>query len=138
MDKLQTIREACIKANPEIGRGCSVCHGEGYTSQYHSYPCTKCKGTGKEESRPIRLSDILLAIENREKCHCNGDWQNKFNVVHRGDCKFDTGGIKVYLHYSFSEIVIQWGRTEIRWNLRNDDLSQQSSECIEFLHELLQ
>lgn len=25
---------------------CPVCHGEGYTSQYHSYPCTRCKGTG--------------------------------------------------------------------------------------------
>jgi len=25
---------------------CDICHGEGYTSQYHSYPCNKCKGNG--------------------------------------------------------------------------------------------
>jgi len=28
---------------------CDVCHGEGYTSQYHSYPCNKCKGKGYVE-----------------------------------------------------------------------------------------
>jgi DnaJ-class molecular chaperone len=31
---------------------CDICHGEGYTSQYHDYPCIECDGKGfiKDES----------------------------------------------------------------------------------------
>lgn len=49
---------------------CDVCHGEGYTSQYHSYPCRECGGKGfiKDESPdtndpsqfPAELSDTNL------------------------------------------------------------------------------
>lgn len=31
----------------EVEDICPNCHGEGYTSQYHSYPCRECGGTGK-------------------------------------------------------------------------------------------
>jgi hypothetical protein len=87
MDKLELIRQACIKANPI--------------------------GSGGFKYRPIRLADVLLAIDGTTQGQLiairpNGD-------MYRSDIQ----------------------NTKWHWNLRNDDLSQQSNECIEFLYDLL-
>lgn len=143
--QLQLIREKCIAANPEVVKvdvGCEVIVGdlrhtiyevsrEGVYAAYLNRPFPSdleandfydCEFSGETKDlqiigRPIRLADVLLAAE----------------------AKTDYGDrdLKVYLHYSFHEVVIQWGRIDIRWVLRSDDLEKQSEETINFLYELL-
>lgn len=65
---------------------------------------------------PVRLADVLLAIGDRERIHVGG--RGRF-FTFKGDDMRDMVG----------------GRF---WNLRKDDLTEQSDECLAFLAELLQ
>jgi hypothetical protein len=67
--------------------------------------------------RPIRLADVLLAVQFYDL----PDGYMFFNANWRGNVELS--GLA--------------GQKFTPWNLRNDDLSQQSEECIEFLARLL-
>ena len=84
------VREACIKANPDIEVGEEIAEENGMM-------------------RPIRLADVLLAIRE----------------------KMPLGNIPMGHGTSVLNLMMQ------HWNLRTDDLSQQSPETLKFLADLL-
>lgn len=123
--QLQLIREKCIEANPEIVElkfGCVVKYSSKINMTcFHYGVDTSEYGNGnvgwyfiKEDGgryfdsmpnfpiigRPIRLSDVLLAM-------------------------------KAKIYHSFVDM------DGIIWNLKQDDLTLQSPECIEFIYSLL-
>lgn len=130
MANLQKIREACIKANPEIVElkfGCEVrlkVRGDqGVIIEALRIPSNGPRGfvywnkdMGEVRvlfaddfeilGRPIRLADVLLAIDTQGKSHheVNGD-----------ECFLCSG----------------------LWNLRQDDLSLQSEETLNFIASTL-
>lgn len=93
---IEVIRKACIAANPEI---MELKFGEFVTSL----------GSG-EDTRPIRLADVLLVIEGRF---------SEAEIITK-DPYYET----------FGDIIS-------RWNLRKDSLTDQSDECLAFLANLL-
>ena len=95
MDKLQTIREACIKANPK--------------KEWEEYFPDAGDHRGVAVDIPCRLAAVLLAIDEKFVEENSGNW-----------------GVEE----TQSKLVKLW-------NLRNDDLSQQSEETINFLYDLL-
>lgn len=101
-DKIETIREACIKANADL-----------------------VELNGAEiPSRPIRLADVLLAIEeDKQVVISKEDDGAYFGKVSNGDTRYE------------HDISIRW--SPAFWNLRADDLTQQSEETINFLYDLL-
>lgn len=62
----------------------------------------------------VRLADVLLALGQLKK-----PYRRPFLVTERGE---------------FVDVNFNLRST---WNLRQDDLSQQSDECVAFLYELL-
>ena len=61
--------------------------------------------------RPIRLADVLLAVQKQE---------------YGGSPEF---------RYTCEKLTS--GAWHVHWNLRKDDLTEQSEECISFLYDLL-
>lgn len=142
---LQLVREACIAANPEIVSkkfGCIVLlkptrRGVLYSHKFPSKRFWKNDDCNRWETEngwiddtemnsliinedaeiighPIRLADVLLAIKSSSKC--------------------DT-----YWEYEAIKDVV-WGKSmhgEHPWNLRRDNLEEQSDECLQFLAGLL-
>jgi hypothetical protein len=94
------ITQKCIAANENKALFCE---------------CPLCQGD-RWCSRPIRLADVLLAIEEKDN---------------------DVRDVKIYLHQAFHEVGIIWGNIEACWNLRKDDLTEQSEETINFIAGLL-
>lgn len=111
-ERLGAVRQKCIEANPTIVR-------------WGGFDLAKMALGGVPESapdevRPIRLADVLLAIGK---------------AMTRGNSYFvDADG-------GFHEWFAPQGRLDLRtvgrWNLRADDLSQQSEETIDFIASLL-
>jgi hypothetical protein len=120
--KIADIRAAAIKANPEIDKELSVCPeclGNGHPTGAHMDTPCNCPGSvGILEGRPIRLADVLLAIGHIIKARGS---QFGFITVDSYGCIW-----KGTPH----EIACEW-------NLRKNDLTEQSDECISFLAELL-
>lgn len=136
--KIETIRQACIKANPEIVElkfGCEVetlnwgkvtitQNGDDYV-EYILPDGTR----GDEDTqiyfekeiqnilgRPIRLADVLLAMEGK---------------ISNDSLSLHSGGYRDFLWYQDEKIQINF------WNLLKDSLSDQSEETINFLYQLL-
>lgn len=80
--------------------------------------CVKANPDAYEFGIPrlFRLADVLLALQDNEAL---GDYTN-------------TDGYLTFLDYTDELPKTAWS-----WNLRNDDLSQQSPETLKFLAELL-
>lgn len=144
MSKVETIREACIKANPSIKDlvfGCElevqnyfvtvllIQDRRGFVwldkeeSNMDFYGFAKSplyfdeKHITKIIGRTIRLADVLLAIENMKITR--EELVQKLGI--------DTPQMAMYLV----------GKIVQSWNLLKDDLTQQSEETIDFLYELL-
>lgn len=107
--KLAAILAKCVEANPEIVTPASMYCTCGVVLQREYEEnrgqgndwCPKC--TGKmiqrpKRSRPIRLADVLLAVE---------------------------------------ELTLDRLELLAFWNLRDDDLTHQPDDCIDFLFSLL-
>jgi hypothetical protein len=122
------IREKCIEANPDIenpelrkGFLCLVSDkrtstGERYITSY-DVAIHDDSLEPLQAFRPIRLADVLLAIPNQygQKLSTGYISGDRINV----SLEADTLDVVAY------------------WNLRKDDLTEQSDECINFLYELL-
>jgi hypothetical protein len=118
--KIQAIREKCIEANPEITEmRCECCM---FNWGEYVNGCPKCwrSELSREENRrlfpnrsvrpvcrPIRLADVLLTCALGRQ----------------------TGGA----HYYEKSVI----PVVDMWNLREDDLTKQSPECVELVHQLL-
>lgn len=103
---LEVIRAACIKANPEIEKRERVLAEFG-AGYFH----------------PIRLADVLLAIGG-EKGQTKGLVVNTLGQM--TVMELIEGGLAVR---SLPDIIVEW-------NLRRDDLTQQSDECVAFVASL--
>ncbi|HEY9826378.1 MAG TPA: hypothetical protein V6D19_13095 [Stenomitos sp.] len=138
MTNLSLVRAKVVEANPEIMElkfGCEVRHflkgtaiilavqkliGESdcYDLAYYKLPDPIFERSPFNPNwdilgRPIRLADVLVAIENIK----NDDvYHNALLSLCEGD---------------------EVGNTDKLWNLRKDSLDEQSEECILFLKELL-
>lgn len=74
-------------------------------------------------AREIRLADVLLAAETSIKgCQLAIETDGRFIDI--ADKTYDTPNK-------------EFQNTGVKWNLRADDLDQQSDECVAFLHSLL-
>lgn len=126
-NKIKEIREACIKANPEIvelGWGCEVEMINNITDiEYtklvvgdivrvnddrwmHCGLSTFNKDSYTIIGRPIRLADVLLAVNEADNPHSIDGDKDHENVM--------------------------W-----KWNWKDDNLNNQSPETINFIHNLL-
>lgn len=135
MTKLEEIRQAVIAANPEIVElkfGCQVEYQENIwnvaklvekaillvhidgirVTRFGDYEGAISKYNIRIIGRPIRLADVLLAIG------CDKDEEESYP----GEGKEVAGRILGICGF---------------WNLREDDLSKQSGETINFIHQLL-
>lgn len=124
MTDLEIIRAACVKANPEIEIDewfvCPI-HGRIDSPIGHSTGCRENVHT-EPEYRPIRLADVLLAVRET-----NQSWYVRNDGVFFEWEKFTDGGDG---HHGVKSSYIVW-------NLRTDDLEQQSPETLAFLANLL-
>ena len=144
-EHIQTIREACIKANPEIMElkfGCEVeTKSDGkmrvITFDISSAVLANLCGTialphtdFKILGRPLRLADVLLALEKREGVDLffgrGVDEQGKqipVKDLHVNDgFQFASAAIPILLR---------------DWNLRKDTIESQSDETLKLLAGLL-
>lgn len=140
-EKLDFIREKCIEANPSITElkfGCEIKQGTIISSAYS--PEWKCKcyvvlldwGSNNQRlvpmgeameiiGRPIRLADVLLAFGYVNSQEAEGV-----------DFWVDSAGIVNGLVGDFHN-----GEGQIYWNLKDDNLSHQFPETIDFLYQFL-
>ena len=162
MNKLQEIREACIKANPEIMElklGCEVkmllgdWHGE---IAYVEYQCGKCSKHKlyKNCNEDCYPDDAVTVVTNPEEEPIEWVLLNNgkdFEVLgrpirladvllaigNRGILKVNNlGGFSVFNDYIGGKA--EWVDVAMpRWNLLKDDLTEQSPETIDFIHSLL-
>lgn len=146
--KIQAIREACIAVNPEIVElkfGCEVSFinmiwffaGYGREDKGLTYMLTDgIVKNGKQSyttasssdkdfkilGRPIRLSDVLLAI-GKKSGYYSIDSTGRFQV--------------------WKDVGLRWCKTAdkkfaIAWNPLRDSLEDQEESTINFIHELIQ
>jgi hypothetical protein len=118
-EQLELIRQKCIEANPDKlaehdhkKLPCQeVCTNR--VDIYHDWNEREGGGcTYGVQLGPIRLADVLLAIGGRNV--------KSYYSVHKDG------------HWCISNF-----RDLCWWNLRKDDLTEQSDECIAFLADLL-
>jgi hypothetical protein len=116
-EKIKAIREKCIEVNPEIDKDineCSECRRDVVVG-----------GVRVVKDRPIRLADVLVAIEKSKGQERMTKQKEHIVLDTNGD--FVSGG-----HYTKTGYI-----RYATWNLRADDLTEQSPECIDFLYNLL-
>lgn len=148
---LETIRAACIEANPEIMElkfGCEVDAVKGVKTFFvgrndiedENYFIDidqvgsedtqfSCEGncSSKILGRPIRLADVLLAIKERYK-NTTGFFMNQYGMFYQMIDELKNPD-------STDSLLVKY--KTLGWNLRQDDLSLQSPECLAFLADLL-
>ena len=108
-EKLELIRQKCIEANPEILETLSLSEN---AEIIHT----------RTISRPIRLADVLLAMNKLE---------------HDGSYIISAAGIFAHFKAEGARIDKALRILECSWNLRKDDLNEQPKETINFLAGLL-
>lgn len=117
MTKLEAVRAAIIKVVPEIEFDCPQCGGNGWyispdlRGEPEQFQCQNCNAGGKLLAREPRLSDVLVAIDKKLE-----------------GVRFATVASNGWMHFNYERGF---------WNMRTDDLSQQSEDTISFIHSLL-
>lgn len=136
-EKIEFIRSKAIEANPSIKDlvfGCEVkvtndigyYIGEFLNANYVQFPkysvpqCLNKKDIEIQEiiGRQIRLADVLLAINNRGE-------------------QFITCLISSTGHFYQRSALPLVTATAETWDLKNDDLTKQSSDTVDFIYSLL-
>lgn len=138
--KIKEIREKCIQANPEIVElkfGCEIYRKGATKREFFSGSFNNLMSIVRIDEmgawlpfelpyppesqefevigRPIRLADVLLAID-----------ENKIYLLIDSDGSF-------HMHDKNMELEYQ----DCRWNNSKDDLILQSPETLDFIHSLL-
>lgn len=122
-NKIKEIRQACIKANPEIlsEKCCGHCLGTGNAEAFgEEGECAECDlgiitdKSSKILGRPIRLADVLIPLARKLGAH------------------------RPTINYTIDKIIFNGGAPwNPSWNLLKDSLSDQSEETVNFIYELL-
>lgn len=110
-DLLEKIRAKVIEANPEIESRIR------WTKVDPQFDGTD-KGVEERLPAPIRLADVLLAINRSDQRKQGHEW-----VI-------STAG-------QFCDISRGYRWEAVLWNVENDDLEKQSEETLEFLAKVL-
>lgn len=110
-DKLRSILEKCIAAKGYARSPHSVPDGVNFKESRCGDCWCICKEVHHQYDEPIRLADVLLTVRDKNK---------------------GTGAGEVLIAGGETLQVLSY------WNLRADDLEQQSPETIEFMAKLLQ
>lgn len=111
-EKLEAVRAACVKANPDI-----VVDEIGHENGEQAPEIERVY-------REVRLADVLLAIQEESGAHALPSEED--------------GGSTESMKYNAQVWRDRrWSETLYGWNLRRDDLTEQSDECIDFLYQLL-
>ena len=115
-DKIKKIRDACIAANPEI-------------IELDPHPDALGGFDPSWEPRPIRLADVLLAVRQWDL-----DKEKEFKEKYKGHPP-----VKYSKYYQFMQSITAHGMDgeEFFWNLKDDNLENQSEECVDLIHGLL-
>lgn len=116
-EKLETIRKACIATNPAIQSTYHKTTGNNLRCSNCGEPAVMGSKCEKGEIRPIRLADVLLAIDKKDGFK---NIENNFVMYSDGSMSWS------------SETKDMQGS----WNLLKDELCLQSTETIEFLYQL--
>ena len=116
-DLLEKIRAKVIEANPEIESRVR------WTKVDPQFDGTD-KGVEERLPAPIRLADVLLAIE---KFYQGGESKSVVATTHGGLQEIEWGG---------GYEAASWERSAA-WNLREDDLEKQSEETLAFISKVL-
>lgn len=142
-DKLEAVRQKCIEANPNIKDlkfGCyftvNPSHDEIHIASWETIGGNWVSANDAEEydigeieiiGRKIALADVLLAIQGKHVgIQSNGCFirLNPFNEENKYSlCDWYSSFEEQYHSY--------------KWDLKNNDLSLQPQETIDFLHSLL-
>lgn len=130
-DKIKKIRQVCISANPEIAEwrcygcwkkyaeylnGCSACWRDDLSVEQNNkiFPRRKVIKIIRE----IRLADVLLTLKEKDP-----------ELLQQGS--IDDGESKrIRFHIKFSYLFSNY-------NLKNDNLENQSEETINLIYDLL-
>lgn len=137
-EKIEAIRLACIKVNPDIDKEQEI--ADQFLDELDRLPCDAEEAFGKipPVDRPIRLADVLFVIGNnqdkwREKCWFT--WV--FPVAQELGKDGEWANFCGYSHQKGWALLTNYDKCPVGWNLREDDLSEQTPETINFIHELL-
>ena len=111
----EAIRRACVAANPNIEISRTWLGGSE----------TSVRLNEKINYRPIRLADVLLAISVSQSKRGYDNENHVWAVDTAGEFfgQSDSDGSPLY--------------RDMVWNLRTDDLTAQSDECLAFISSLL-
>lgn len=110
-EKLEAIRKACVKANPDIiVEGCESGITPCACWWHKNYP------PDGNKYRPIRLADVLNAIMHTEYVVSIAS-NERFEVLDRAKN--------------------EWKQVFITWYLTRDSLEEQSEETVAFIYDLL-
>lgn len=127
-EKLEAVRAAIVKVVPEImelKHGCfvSVNGEEPFIFSTGEIPADAFEnGDVQILGRTIRLADVLLAL---------GAKTNNALATYSVDT---LGHLRDIIHERY--FWTSDGMIPIIWNLRNDDLTAQSPECIDFVYDI--
>ncbi|MDR6305920.1 hypothetical protein GGQ85_003646 [Nitrobacter vulgaris] len=110
-EQIDLIRAACIEANPSDATLRDQTSWQGLQ-------------TKREHGRPVRLADVLLAME------AGSTYGDSLNLNFDGSMEYCRVNLPAGPE---PEQEIFKGS----WNLRKDDLSEQSDECVAYLAQLL-
>lgn len=129
---LEKIREKCIEANPsimELKFGCETDYGviTGIDGVRLKLDCTERyvskgqveRGVAKIIGRPIRLADVLLAVDEIESGYSIGT-----------DGRFQYLDVDGNLEWCTKPYAVSW-------NLKDNNLENQSEETLQFIADLL-
>lgn len=118
---LEAVRAKVIEAVPEIVEAHEACGGRGWYAEGTSARSICACRTGKVDTRPITLADVLRAM---------GDEPGEEGVV------LNTAGDMCVMTLVDGEAMRKAPGTIVRWNLALP-LDEQEPEVIEFLAKVL-
>lgn len=162
-DKIAFIRQKAIEANPEIVElkfGCevvldknkkSIALSEDLQGRMHFFsihhPVSELQAIGLELikngeikiiGRPVRLADVLLAIGNHQDKWRETNWFTwVFPVAQELGKSGEWANFCGYSHDKGWALLTNKDKCPVGWNLRADDLEDQSEDTIEFIYSLL-
>jgi hypothetical protein len=125
--KLEAIRQWCIAANPSLNVSDPLIH----EAETAALKFINKVDTGRARSRQTYedMKHLLLTVQQR----------NFMRPVHLADVLEAMQSSSVVLWYITDGGVFgseDGGLSNAVWNLRDDDLTHQSQECIDFLYQL--
>jgi hypothetical protein len=138
--QLEAVRAACIRANPEITElkfGCEVLRRSETT-----YHVINPLGWGANDRKcwlnSVPFGDMPIELE-KDLVQNGGEFEIVGRAIRLADVLLAIGkdGRVEYAMAAHDGLQIRVGYDAVYWNLRKDDLAEQSDECVAHLAHLL-